>query len=244
MFRFPIGDNGKYRYADVSNPSTATDAFSGQYFFENSNALYAHTSKPVNITVIDNAEYWTVEKSNGTNNVYLTLSWNTQTTPAAIYGNPADEIHIVRWNTTTKSWIDEGGAADMSAKEVTMVANTLTQYGVFTLARVRADLKLVVFNAVSPNGDGLNDFFRIDGLAANPNNTVTVFNRWGAVVYETKGYGATVDGKVFKGLSEGGATVSRNEKLPVGTYFYVIVAVSENDGTKATKSGYLYINEK
>ena len=243
-FRYPIGDKGKYRYASISNPNNTTDAFTGKYFFEDSNPLYPHTNKTTNITLIDNAEYWTIDKTSATSDVFLTLSWNTATTPAAIYAAPTDEIHIVRWDSTSNSWIDEGGVADTNAKEVTMVANTLTQYGVFTLARVRANLVLEVFNAVSPNDDGLNDFFRIDGLAAHPNNIVTVFNRWGVLVFETKGYGNTADSNVFKGLSDGRVTVDRNERLPVGTYFYVIEAVNENEGTKTKKSGYLYINEK
>lgn len=243
-FRFPIGDKGKYRYAAISNPNAVTDSFAGQFFFENSNPLFAHSSKDSNITLIDNAEYWKIEKTAANSNVFLTLSWNTTTTPSAIYANPTDEIHIVRWDTTSNSWIDEGGVADSASREVTMVINSLTKYGVFTLARIRTNLDLEIFNAVTPNGDGLNDFFRVDGLASHPNNTVTIFNRWGVLVYETKSYGNAVGGNVFTGYSDGRVTVDRNERLPVGTYFYVIEAVNENDGSKTNKAGYLYINEK
>jgi gliding motility-associated-like protein len=65
------------------------------------------------------------------------------------------------------------------------------------------------FNAVSPDGDGLNDFFLIQGIECYPNNTVEIYNRWGIRVFGVDGY----DNKnnVFRGLSEGRATVSKSE---------------------------------
>lgn len=243
-FQYPIGDKGKYRYAAISGPAAVNDAFTSKYFLENSNTSYSHTSKAATITLIDNAEYWTIDKTAGNSNIFLTLSWDASTTPSAIFAAPYEAIHIVRWDDTQKLWVDEGGVADDVNKEVTMVVNPLTQYGVFTLARVKLDTSLIVYNAVSPNEDGKNDFFKIDGLELHPNNTVSIFNRWGVQVFETKGYGKTTDANVFKGISDGRATVSKNEKLPAGTYFYVIEVVNEFDASKTKKSGYLYINEK
>ena len=34
------------------------------------------------------------------------------------------------------------------------------------------------YNALSPDGDGLNDTFIIEGLECFPNNSVEIFNRW------------------------------------------------------------------
>ena len=194
--------------------------------------------------MIDNTEYWTIDKTAATSDVFLALSWNAATTPAAIFAAPDEEIHIVRWDVDQNLWIDEGGVADGFAKEVTMMVNPLTKYGVFTLARVKLDISLVVYNAVSPNDDGLNDYFRIDGLEAYSNNTVTIFNRWGVQVFKAEGYGSTADGNVFTGVSDGRTTVDRNEKLPTGTYFYTIEAVNQTNGITTKKAGYLYINEK
>lgn len=243
-FQYPIGDKGKYRYAAISAPTGVTDAFTGKYFLENSNVSYTHSNKEATITLIDNAEYWTINKTAANSNVFLTLSWDVATTPSTIFAAPYEAIHIVRWDAAQNLWVDEGGVADTSSKEVTTVVNPLTKYGVFTLARVKLDVSFVVYNAVSPNEDGLNDFFRIDGIELHPNNSVTIFNRWGVQVYETKGYGNTANGNVFKGVSEGRTTVSKNEKLPAGTYFYVIEVVKEFDASITKKSGYLYINDK
>jgi len=45
---------------------------------------------------------------------------------------------------------------------------------------------------------------------------------------------------VFRGLSDGRATIDKDSELPVGVYFYVITY--SKDGNILNKSGYLYIN--
>ena len=248
-FQYPIGDGSQYRYAAISEPSNLTDAFTGKYFLENSNPLYPHKDKAGIIGFIDDKEYWTVDKTTANSDVFLTLSWDEDTTPAAIYAVPYEEIHIVRWDETQKLWVDEGGIADATKKVVTTIINPLLGYGVFTLARVRTNAILpcggrgvVVYNAVSPNDDGLNDHFIIDGIEACPNNTVEVYNRWGVKVYETTAYNTS--GNVFRGMSEGRVTVSKNEKLPTGTYFYIINFINNDAKNSTKKGGYLYINDK
>jgi len=65
---------------------------------------------------------------------------------------------------------------------------------------------LYVPNAFTPNGDGLNDKWQIPGLAVHPNAEVTVYNRYGAIVYKTKDYyNKPWDGK-FNGAEQGTAT--------------------------------------
>ena len=70
-----------------------------------------------------------------------------------------------------------------------------------------------MYNSVTPNGDGDNDFFLISGISNYPDNEVQIFNRWGVKVYETKGYNETDN--VFKGISEGRITINQ-----VGTIAY------------------------
>ncbi len=246
QFRFPIGDNQQYRYAAISNPANATDAFSGKYFWQNSNPLYPHINRDNTITLIDDAEYWTIEKTQGNSNIFLTLTWDVDTTPTAIYATPIDEIHIVRWDVAQNKWIDEGGVADATLKEVTTVINPLTQYGIFTLARVKTILpcsgsNLIVHNLVSSSyNDSKNDFFSIDGIENCPNNKVAIFNRWGVKVFETTAYNST--GNVFTGYSQARATLKNSEKLPDGTYFYFVEVTDEESGSTNKFSGYLFLN--
>lgn len=99
---------------------------------------------------------------------------------------------------------------------------------------------IVIYNAVSPNNDGSNDMFIIDGIECYPNNTVEIYNRWGILVYETKGYDNLI--RSFKGYSEGRTTLNKNELLPDGTYFYIL-NYKDEEGKTHDKSGYLYLNK-
>jgi len=96
-----------------------------------------------------------------------------------------------------------------------------------------------VFNVLTPNGDGVHDVLQIDGLENYPNNTIRIYNRWGVSVFTTKAY--DTQGNVFDGTSQGRATVNQVNKLPVGTYFYIL-DYEEPNGEMKSLSGYLYIN--
>jgi len=97
-----------------------------------------------------------------------------------------------------------------------------------------------IFTALSPNGDGINDEFFIKGLDRFPENTLRIFNRWGVQVFEAERYGQ-VETPMFKGISQGRVTVSKDDQLPVGTYFYILNYLDNNNKNKSI-SGYLYIN--
>lgn len=100
--------------------------------------------------------------------------------------------------------------------------------------------KITVYNAVSPNGDGINDIFKIDGIKCYSDAYVEIYDRWGVLVYDAYGYdNETV---VFRGISEGRATVNKQKGLPDGTYFYVITYKTYlNEPLSLT--GYLYISK-
>jgi gliding motility-associated-like protein len=70
--------------------------------------------------------------------------------------------------------------------------------------------QVVIPNAFTPNGDGVNDKWAIQNLDLYQNCTVRVFNRWGQNVYSSIGYAAPWDG-TYKGA-----------ELPAGTYYYII----------------------
>ncbi len=96
-----------------------------------------------------------------------------------------------------------------------------------------------VINVITPNGDGVHDTLEINGLENYPNNTVRIYNRWGVMVYQTRAYDTS--GNVFDGTSQGRVTVDQDNKLPVGTYFYVI-DYQEQGGNMKQLTGYIYIN--
>ena len=81
-------------------------------------------------------------------------------------------------------------------------------------------------NTMTPNGDGANDTFFIQNIETFPNNDLTIYNRWGAKVFETTGYNNDWNG-TFNG-----------KPLPVGTYYYHIKL---NDTDNRVHSGYISI---
>jgi gliding motility-associated-like protein len=102
---------------------------------------------------------------------------------------------------------------------------------------IEADIE--VFNVVTPNGDGIHDVLSIRGLEPYPNNTIRIYNRWGVQVYVTKAY--DTQGNVFDGSSEGRVTIDKQNKLPVGTYFYIL-DYEDNTGAMKSMTGYIYLN--
>ncbi|MFN5259019.1 MAG: gliding motility-associated C-terminal domain-containing protein [Bacteroidota bacterium] len=73
---------------------------------------------------------------------------------------------------------------------------------------------------ISPNGDGANDILYIKGLANFKNASVTIFNRWGQVVYES-GIGYN-NANGFDGRYRGnGITINNDGPLPENVYFLV-----------------------
>lgn len=65
-------------------------------------------------------------------------------------------------------------------------------------------------NVFSPNGDGINDTWRIENLETYPNCTVRIFNRNGQLIFSSTGYNKPWDGTL------------NGKPLPIGTYYYII----------------------
>ena len=99
---------------------------------------------------------------------------------------------------------------------------------------------IIVYNGVSLNGNDKNNHFHIGGIENYPNNKVRIYNRWGVEVFSVKGYDNVT--KVFKGISDGRVTIEASERLPQGTYYYIIEYVDEHN-KKQTEVGWLYLKK-
>jgi gliding motility-associated-like protein len=92
--------------------------------------------------------------------------------------------------------------------------------------------KILVHQAVSPNGDGINDFLLIEGIENYPGNKVTIYNSNGVPVYSTTGYDNS--GKAFDGHSNLNGRLQQS-----GTYFYTIEY--NLNGESRRKTGYFVL---
>ena len=80
-------------------------------------------------------------------------------------------------------------------------------------ARIIVELScatVLVYDGFSPNGDGVNDHFVIEGLEQFVQHRLLVYNRWGTLVYESENYQND-----WTGSWQGKA-------LPSGTYYYIL----------------------
>ena len=91
---------------------------------------------------------------------------------------------------------------------------------------------LDVPDAFSPNEDGVNDYFVIPGVENYPKSVITIFNRWGNLLYEASPYKNDWDGSTKHGI------VVNKEKLPTGTYFMILDL--KEDGITPFKK-YIYL---
>ena len=88
-------------------------------------------------------------------------------------------------------------------------------------------------NYFTPNGDGEDDVFDIEGIEAYPDNELVITNRWGNLVYEAKGYKNTWDGRSQSKYNIGG------DDLPTGTYYYIL---DTKDSELGILKGYIYLS--
>ena len=78
----------------------------------------------------------------------------------------------------------------------------------------------ILYNVITPNGDGRNDVLRFDDLGDFSSVELYVFNSWGHTVYENVNYN-----------NDWGGTKDGNP-LPAGSYFYIL----KLDGTSLSSA--------
>jgi gliding motility-associated-like protein len=82
------------------------------------------------------------------------------------------------------------------------------------------EVRELLVNTITPNGDGINDVWRIPELEGNDNCKVRIFDRWNGEVFYSEGYQDPWDGK------------HNGNDVPEGSYFYII---DYGDGSEPIK---------
>ena len=106
------------------------------------------------------------------------------------------------------------------------VSNSIC-YQLFSFELLNDDCPVEIPQGLSPNGDGLNDFLIIEAP-----HDIKIYNRHGKLIY-VGDQNNPWDGTANRG------TYTSGERLPVGTYFYVVV-LQDSDGQ--TLRGWIYLN--
>lgn len=102
----------------------------------------------------------------------------------------------------------------------TITVNDECAHSVSGIVNVESGCQIVIPNVFSPNSDGENDRFVIDGILGT-SNTVRIYNRWGQIVFEANNYRNQWDG----------------DEVSDGTYYYEV----QVDGEPKAFTGHLTI---
>lgn len=124
---------------------------------------------------------------------YFEYEWDEGTLGASLLLNP-----VVNGTTYSVSFVDGSGCAFSSS--ILMDYNNLPTNFLLNFLP----------NVFSPNNDGINDEFKMDAEDYDFYH-LTIFNRWGSVVFNTKQINEFWNGKDSNG-----------KVYPTGTYFYIL----------------------
>jgi gliding motility-associated-like protein len=136
-------------------------------------------------------------------------------------GDPAQLAGIAGGSDVTYAWTPVYNITDATILDPIVTPDSDTTYTLTVVSGdgcgsasdkvfIRVYKKIIIPNAFSPNNDGINDTWHIAKLDTYPEADVSVFNRYGQLVFKSRGYA-----NEWKGTYDG-------KPLPVGTYYYVI----------------------
>ena len=108
-------------------------------------------------------------------------------------------INIEEDTTFTVTGIDDNGCVNTDSVRVCILDDPFQVLTAVTL--------------ITPNGDFVNDELEFNGLDAFPLNKLTIFNRWGNVIFTKSGY--QTDAIRWDGTRDG-------QQLPADTYYYIL----------------------
>jgi len=199
-----VSGGSNYRWDGGDAPTSATNTFSqsGIYTVTSGNApctgsatVTVNVNEAPSVKFNGNLELYAdqseILQPQVTGNNIVSYSWS----PVTGLNNPAIKNPTAQPDNTTDYTLTVTNASECSATATTTVI-------------VRHDL--TIYNAFSPNGDGVNDTWKIGHLNQDDLLSVDIYNRYGVAVFHSVGYPKPWDG-TYKG-----------KPVPAAVYYYVI----------------------
>ena len=238
-FTFPVGKSGFYRPISISAPSVATDSYTAQYFYTDPNPTYSRASKDPSLDHVGGSEYWMLNRTAGTSNVMVGLSW------ASTSGGITDltSLRVAGWNGTAwKDWGTSGTTGNTTAGTVTSAASPLVSvFGPFTIASS---------NANNPLPISLIDFTCTLNKGGTADLVWNTLNETNNDYFEIE---RSVDGILFQSLKKrikGAGTTNerqnyatKDNSVPLGKVYYRLKQV-DFDGTSAYSEVRMILNDQ
>lgn len=222
---FPIGDNTSYLPVEITNVTTATSKAEVSL---HELAAGETLTGDIELAKLSSKRYWQVAMTGGN------IDLSKIKLPLMNEEDVTDDLSelVVAGSDDALTSYQSLGQSELAG---TLTSGFITgehspTFAYFTVAAVRGERGIRVYNGISPNADGANDFIRIENIEFYPDNKVEIFNRWGDRVFEITGYDNLQ--KNFKGES-----ATTGSKLSAGTYFY---SIDLKDGSEKI-TGYLVL---
>ena len=178
---FPTSSDAVFK-TNVS-PRCSNAAFKMSFRFKDANILYSFDTCASTVTLNTPTE-------NALN--YLWLLPNNKTSNLRSTTLEIDEIN----NQEIVLILNSGTTCADTAKATIHYADSLN--------------KVKTANVFTPNNDGINDFFKLDGLTKCGEAEIVIFNRWGQEIFKSSDKDFKWDGKTTNG-----------EPVSEGVYFYL-----------------------
>ncbi|MCB0790877.1 MAG: hypothetical protein H6595_10335 [Flavobacteriales bacterium] len=223
-FVFPVGKGSALRTIAISGLTAATtDAFTAEYFATDPQGLFGNTLDPT-LDHISSCEYWTLERSAGTPDASVSLSWDT---PASCGVTLLPDLRVARYDGAV--WRDRGngGTTGNTTAGTVITAAQQTAFSPWTLASVSGaenplPIELLYFKATPKEREVVLDW----ATATEVNNEKFIVER-------------SADAGAFAAIGEVPGAVNSQEmrtyalsdRDPLSGFSYYRLAQHDLDGT-------------
>lgn len=206
---FPVGNGTAYLPVEINGITTTSEIGITLTELSTSQTLPTNSS----LQDISDKRYWAVDVASGSlDGANITLPVEGDEGLDALKNN---EFVVAFSESLTEDFISIGRS--LNSTPLLIESDLSLAEGLVTLALPSENQSIVVFNAISPNPDDeINNYIHIDNLVES--DLVSIYNRWGDLVFEMKNYDNADAAKRFNGQSN----VGGSKDLPTGNYFYVI----------------------
>ncbi len=188
--------------------SCTTESFTTEVIAPDCAVLISPTNGETNVSLERTISWNEVEKTNGyrisigtsanSNDIIDNVDMGNLTTYTHHDEFPFDTeifVNITSYNSAGES------AGCETQSFTTMIPEDETKYG------------------FSPDGDGINEYWHIENIDYYPENVVSIYNRWGDMVFQIENYDNAAN--VFSGTANMSMKLGADQ-LPAGTYFFNI----------------------
>lgn len=134
----------------------------------------------------------------------------------------------------------------LSDGEILYAQNFDDSTGCYSEALLRVEIivhntDMKVYNLITVDGNNMNSRLKIEGIERYPDNTMTIYNRYGKEVWKINSYNN--EERAFRGMTNrSGIIVDKGNHLPSGTYYYVLEY--PNPCQQTILKGFLQIDNK